>query len=114
MTRRALLEFIRRHDYAVEASASTAGPQAAVVGIAVTDAFEVVFDTLGTSRKAQNLRTHPRVAFVIGGCARSDAQTVQYEGIADEPAGEALAALKQVYFGRFPDGVAREQWDGIT
>jgi hypothetical protein len=37
------------------------------VGIAVTDRFEVVFDTLGSSRKARNLRANPSIALVLGG-----------------------------------------------
>ena len=67
MTRDELLEFMRSHRYAVESSVSpAAAPEAAVVGIAVTDRFEIVFDTLASSRKAENLRRHPRIAFVIG------------------------------------------------
>ena len=61
-----MLQFIRRHRYAVQASVAADGaPQAAVVGIAVSDALEVVFDTLGTSRKAKNLRHEPRMALVV-------------------------------------------------
>ena len=47
-----LLEFMRRHRLAVAASVTaTSTPQAAVVGIAVTDRFELVFDTLESSGK---------------------------------------------------------------
>jgi len=53
MTRPELIAFIRRHRLAVVASTAPAGaPQAAVVGMAVTDELELVFDTLGTTRKA--------------------------------------------------------------
>ena len=53
MTHEALLEFMRSEKYAVQTSVSPSGlPQAAVVGIAVTDRFEVVFDTDASSRKA--------------------------------------------------------------
>jgi hypothetical protein len=41
-------------------------------------------------------------------------QSVQYEGVADEPMGDELAALKRVYFEAWPDGPERENWDGIT
>ena len=42
MTRDELLEFMRSHRYAVESSVSpAAAPEAAVVGIAVTDRFEI-------------------------------------------------------------------------
>lgn len=114
MTKSELLEFMRRHRLAVEASVTTDGaPQAAVVGVAVSDQLEVVFDTLATSRKCTNLRRDPRLALVLGwdleeGC------TVQFEGLADEPQGSELEQLKQLYFGVFPDGVDRAAWPDIT
>jgi general stress protein 26 len=112
VTRAEMLQFIRRHRYAVQASTAENGaPQAAVVGIAVTDAAEVVFDTLGTSRKAQNLRREPRSALVVGW---DEEQTLQLEGVADEPTGDELQRLKRVYLAAFPDGVEREQWPDIT
>lgn len=96
----------------MQASISNEGaPQAAVVGIAVSDAGEIVFDTLGDTRKALNLREDPRIALVIGW---DEERTVQYEGIADEPHGAELARLKEIYFSVFPDGREREQWAGIT
>jgi general stress protein 26 len=57
------------------------------VGIAVTDDFEVFFDTAEATRKVENLRRDPRIALVIGGTALGDERSVQYEGIVDEPAG---------------------------
>lgn len=84
-------------------------PQAAVVGFVVTDGFELFFDTVDSTRKAHNLRQNPAVAVVIGG----DEITVQYEGVADEPEGAELDALKALYFARFPDGRDRQQWPGI-
>ena len=63
-----LLQFMRRYRLAVQASVSAMdAPQAAVVGFAVTDLFEIVFDTLDSSRKGQNLRRNNRIALVIGG-----------------------------------------------
>jgi hypothetical protein len=59
-----LLAFLRQHRVAVQASVSDAGgAQAAVVGIAVTDRFEIVFDTLSSSRKAQNLLERLKQAY---------------------------------------------------
>ena len=114
MTRDALLQFMRSEKYAVQTSVSAAGsPQAAVVGIAVTDAFEIVFDTVASSRKAPNLRANPSIAFVIGGTRDGDEQTVQYEGIADEPSGEELDRLCAVYYAKFPDGRDRLAWPGL-
>jgi len=110
-----LLEFMRAHHHAVEASVSAAGgPQAAVVGIVVTDRFELFFDTLGDTRKAQNLRRRPATAFVIGGPEPGAMRTVQYEGLADEPGGPELLRLKTLYLSRFPDGIARQSWPGLT
>jgi hypothetical protein len=106
---------MRRHRVAVQASVSAAGSaQAAVVGIAVTDRFEIVFDSLGSSRKAQNLRGNPKIAFVIGGLADGEERTVQYEGLADEPTGEELERVKQAYYEVYPDGRSRLAWPGLT
>jgi hypothetical protein len=114
LTRSTLLEFMRRHRLAVEASASPGqGAQAAVVGIAVTDAFELIFDTVDTTRKARNLRVDPRVAFVIGGTVDGDERTVQYEGVADEPSGVELERATAAYLSVWPDGVARQAWPGL-
>jgi pyridoxine/pyridoxamine 5'-phosphate oxidase len=111
-----LLTFLRSHRWAIEATASatTLAPQAAIIGIAVTDQLELVFDTLASSRKATNLRTNSRMALVIGGWDDSDPRTVQYEGVADLPSGAELERLKQVYFAAFPDGPTRLSWPGIT
>jgi hypothetical protein len=110
-----LLAFLRSYRWAIEATASTTlAPQAAIIGIAVTDRLELVFDTLASSRKAENLRANPRLALVIGGWNEGDPRTVQFEGIADLPGGAELEALKQVYFAVFPDGPTRLSWPGIT
>ena len=112
MNRAELLAFLRRHRYAVQATTAADGsPQAAVVGIAVTDALEIVFDTLDTTRKLQNIRKDPRIALVIGW---DEQQTAQLEGVADEPTDDELLRLKRVYFDAFPDSPEREQWPGIS
>ena len=112
MTRQDLVAFIRKHRWGVEASVAMGGqPQAAVVGVAVSDALELVFDTLDSTRKCANLRRDPRVAFVIGW---DDERTVQYEGVADEPQGAELERLQAIYFAHFADGPSRLSWPGIT
>jgi hypothetical protein len=109
-----LLEFLRSHRLAVQASVSpNAGPQAAVVGFAISDQFEIVFDTLETTRKAQNLRKDTRIALVIGGLTAGDERTVQYEGVADEPTGTELGRLKEIYYAAYPDGPDRATWRGL-
>ena len=84
-----------------------------MVGIAVTDRFEIVFDTLASSRKAPNLRANPAIAFVIGGTREGDERTVQYEGTADEPSGGELERLLAAYYARFPEGPERRAWPGL-
>ena len=112
MTRSDLLAFLHAQKWAVQASTSPSGaPQAAVIGVAVADDLELVFDTMGDTRKAANLRARPSIALVVGW---DDAQTVQIEGAADEPTGDELARLKRVYFEKFPDGPTREAWPGIA
>ena len=54
-------------------------PESALVGIAVSANFEIIFDTVNTSRKYQNILHHPNVALVIGW---GDETTLQYEGVA--------------------------------
>jgi general stress protein 26 len=115
MTPAELLTFMRAHPLAVQASVSADGEaQAAVVGIVVTDEFEVFFDTSEETRKVANLRRNPRIAFVIGGTTIGDERSVQYEGVADEPKGAELKRLKEAYFETFPDGRDRQSWPGIT
>lgn len=115
MTSVQLLNFLRTHRWAIEASTSVTGaPQAAIVGIAVTDELELIFDTPESSRKAVNLRANPSIALVIGGWADEDARTVQYEGLADFPVGEELERIRTIYLNFFPDGQDRRSWLGIT
>src|SRR5262249_40887023 len=115
MTPTELLDFMRQYRVAVEASVSPAGAaQAAVVGIAITDHFEIVFDALGSSRKVQNLRSNPTLALAIGGLKDGEERTVQYEGIADEPADDELERLKRAYYDVYPDGPSRLSWAGLT
>ncbi len=108
-----LVEFLRSHRLTVQASLSCDAPQAAVIGFAISDEFEIVFDTLQTTRKAINLRHHPHIALVIGGLIPGDERTVQYEGVADEPSGADLERLKEIYYSAFPDGRSRANWPGL-
>ena len=79
------MAFLQKHRLGVLSTVSPAGePEAAVVGIAVIDDFEILFDSLETTRKCVNLHSKPQIAFVIGWDAEI---TVQCEGIADEPKG---------------------------
>ena len=62
-----LLSYMRAQPWAIEASVTPQNtPQAAVIRVAVTDRWELLFDTVTQSRKHQNL-VKTRIAFVIGG-----------------------------------------------
>lgn len=112
MTIEELCQFVRERKLAVVATVSDAQtPEAALVGIAVTSDLELVFDTIESTRKCQNLRNRPEIAIVIGWDGEV---TLQYEGRADEPKGEELDRCKAAYFDAYPDGPEREQWAGIT
>ena len=86
-------------------------PEAALMGFAVTEELEIVFDTVRSSRKYSILKENARVAWVVG-CTTE--VSVQYEGEASELQGEELAKYKKIYFAKWPDGPARESWPGIT
>ena len=111
MTRSELIRFVQRQRLGVVSSLATDGaPQSAVVGIATSESGEIVFDTLGTARKARNLRRDPRVSLVVW----ENERTVQLEGLADEPTGAELDRLREVYFAVYPDGRERLTWPGLT
>ncbi|HLH39681.1 MAG TPA: pyridoxamine 5'-phosphate oxidase family protein [Bryobacteraceae bacterium] len=110
MTRGELLDFLRRRRLAVVSTASSNGkPESAVVGIAVSEDLEIVFDTVRTSRKYRNLAVNPSVAVATW----TGEKTAQYEGIASE-LGEADARYRDLYLEIFPDGRDRLSWPGIT
>ncbi len=107
-----LIAFLRKYKLAVEATvAATGAPQAAVIGFAVSDNLELVFDTTEDTRKCQNLRADPRIALVIGW--DHDA-TAQIEGVVDFPTGAELDRIRAVYFSAYPDGRDRLAWPGIV
>lgn len=114
MLKNTLLPFLKKYRYAVLATSSVKNiPEAALVGVVVTEELELVFDTLTISRKYAHLKQNPKVALVIGGWEGGEI-TVQYEGMAQELGGQQLEHWKEFYFETFPDGRDRAQWDNIT
>jgi pyridoxine/pyridoxamine 5'-phosphate oxidase len=110
-----LLQFLQNHKLAVQASVNPEnGPQAAMVGVAVTDRFEIIFDTMDGTRKAMNLAKNPKIALVFGGWEPGEERTAQVEGLADRPGGEELARLKPFYYRQYPDGIHRTPWPGLV
>ncbi|HLW42969.1 MAG TPA: pyridoxamine 5'-phosphate oxidase family protein [Candidatus Acidoferrales bacterium] len=120
ITRPKLVEFLRQVPLLTAATISPDGaPQAALLGVAVGDDLEIVFDTLDTTRKFRNLCRDPRIALVFGKAGgytfgKHDERTLQYEGIAEIPAGDDLKRAQTLYFGLFPEGRGRLAWPHIT
>ncbi len=112
MNRHDLTEFIRTRRFAVMASVSGEhAPQAALVNYAVTADLEFVFDTTSATRKWTNLRANPKIALVVGW---EGSETVQIEGIADEPQGAERERLVALYLETFPESASHREWPGIT
>ena len=109
-----LLAYMRRHKLAVVATiGANNGPQSALVGVAVTHAFEVIFDTLSTTRKHANLRRDHRIAVTFSG---PDEQTLQYEGEAlpVSVAGAGDEVYRQAYYEAWPEGRQHLQWQNLV
>ncbi|WP_405872385.1 MULTISPECIES: pyridoxamine 5'-phosphate oxidase family protein [unclassified Streptomyces] len=112
MDRNALIQFVRARRLAVLATTSADGhPQAAVIGVAATDAGDLVFDTTRGSRKFANLCRQPRVALVVG-FDWGDEQTVQLEGVAGEISPDDPDV--NVYCDQIPTGRERAVWPDIV
>jgi hypothetical protein len=112
MELRSAYEFVVQHKLAVVASVSEGGiPEAALIEIAVTPTLELIFDTLDTTRKCINLRRNPNIAVVVGW---SGGETLQLDGLADEPANAEREQIKSTYFAQCPGGLSREGWPGLT
>ena len=112
VTKTELFVFLDRHKLGVLGTISPEGvPQSALVGIAVTPEFEIIFDTVKSSRKFRNLMTMPACSFVIGWTGET---TVQYQGDARQPSAGELAAYQDVYFKKWPECRSHLSWPGIT
>ncbi|MGC2297456.1 MAG: pyridoxamine 5'-phosphate oxidase family protein [Acidobacteriaceae bacterium] len=112
MDQRSLYSFMVQHRYGVVSSIGPdSTPQSALVGIATSPELEIIFDTVKSSRKYPNLIARPPCSFVVGW---SGEQTVQLEGVAEEPQGPELERCQKIYFTAWPDGPARMAWPGIT
>jgi general stress protein 26 len=109
-----MLVYIRRHKLAVIATtASDGSAQSALVGVGVTPALELVFDTLTTTRKHANLLRDPRIAVTFTGPGE---QTLQYEGVAAPVSltGTQDHAYREAYYEAWPEGRQRLQWPNLA
>ncbi len=112
MDRAAIYAFMTQFRYGVISSTSSSGTaQSALVGIAVTQDLEIIFDTEKSSRKYPNLMERPTCSFVVGWGGE---QTVQFEGVAIEPEGKELERAQKAYFAVWPHGPARILWPNIA
>ena len=112
MTLEQVFDIAKRKRFLVVSTVDHSGaPEAALMGFALTQANEIVFDTLSSSRKAVNLVRNPAAALVIGW---DDNISLQIEGPARRPVGDDLASAKAAYFREWPDGRARENWPDIA
>jgi hypothetical protein len=112
MDKRSLHNFMAEHRYGVVSSISASGtPQSALVGIAVTDQLEIIFDTLRSTRKYGNLLARPACSVVLGFPGE---KTLQLEGNAIEPEGAERFRYQEAYFSAWPDGRDRTGWPGMT
>jgi general stress protein 26 len=109
-----LLAYMRSHKLAVIATiGQDGGPQSALVGVAATHAFEVVFDTLSTTRKHANLKRDRRIAVTFSGPGE---QTLQLEGLA-LPVSVASAedeVYRHAYYEAWPEGRQHIQWQNLA
>lgn len=104
--------FLVRSKLGVLGTIGSAGaPQSALVGIAVTEGLEIIFDTVKSSRKYPNLMARPACSFAIGWVGE---ETVQYEGRAEELSGGELARCQQIYFDVWPECRAHLTWPDIV
>ena len=112
MTKAELYKFMSAQKLGVLGYLSSQGaPRSALVGIAVTEDLEVVFDTVSSSRKYSCLVATPAASFAIGWAGEV---TVQLEGQAFQPTGADLQHYQQIYFAAWPDGPDRLGWPGIA
>lgn len=112
MTKEEVYNFMSAQKLGVLGYLSSQGaPRSALVGIAVTQDLEVVFDTVSSSRKYGCLVANRAASFALGWAGEV---TVQLEGQAFQPTGAELQRYQQVYFAAWPDGPDRLSWPGIA
>ncbi len=113
MTTDFLYQFIKQHKVAVISCVSGAGTsQSALIGIAVSENLEIVFDTLDNTRKYASIIQNPNVSLVIGW---DNETSVQYEGVAELLTGADAEHYREIYYKAYPDGRERTaSWPGLV
>jgi general stress protein 26 len=99
-SREQIYEFMNTYMLGVISTISQEGlPGAAVVGFGQTKDLQVLVGTNASSRKYQNLKSNPHVAFTIGG---KTAETIQIEGVAHELPPDEIDVVKENYWQKNP------------
>lgn len=114
-----IYEFLSVHRLAVASTVAANGaPESALVYAVPSPELELIFYTLQTSRKCENLRRDGRISFVIGWPQEnervSNQDTVQYEGIAEEQEGSRRDDAKDLYLAGLPENAGMAAWPGLT
>jgi|ERR1700748_116762 hypothetical protein len=87
------------------------GPSLPWLELPLHQRFEIIFDTVKSTRKYPNLVSRHQCSFVLGWAGE---KTVQYEGDAQELSGSELNRCQTVYFQAWPDGPDRLKWPGTV
>lgn len=109
-----IYQFITQQNLAVVSTInSNDNPESALVGMAVSINLEIIFDTVTTSRKYQNILHNHNVSVVIGW---HDEITLQYEGHAMVLGNDSDADnMREIYYRAYPDGRERaDTWPGLV
>ena len=110
LTREEVLSYLSHQGLGVLATVNADGtPEAALLNIAVSPQLEIIFETTNATRKFANLRRDPAAAFVVGW---HDAQSLQLNGVVDEPSGRTLDRIKALFVERYPAMASHQVWPG--
>jgi uncharacterized pyridoxamine 5'-phosphate oxidase family protein len=102
MTKPDLINFLNQNVHAVISTCGSSGqPEAALIGFGETDAFEIIFGTLNTSRKYTNIQENNKVSFVTGWEVNTFI-SIQYEGTARELQPSELEKYLTLYHAKVP------------
>ncbi|PWT77334.1 MAG: hypothetical protein C5B59_04335 [Bacteroidetes bacterium] len=114
MDNKFLFDYIHQHRIAVLSTVNKENkPQSALIGIAISNKLEIIFDTVKYTRKYANLNLHAEVSLVIGW---NDETTVQYEGkVRELGTSKEDDEYRQIYYEVYPDGRNRAaNWPGLV
>lgn len=112
MNKKQILDFIKKQRLAVLSTVNKEGnPQSAVLEFGETNDFEIIIDTLKTSRKYRNIIENPNVSLVIGW---DEDITVQYEGVASELEEDEKEEYQEIYWKKNPKAKKWAKEEGIV